>query len=213
MGGGAFASYVFHDVDLLPGRDLRETYLAAPRAGAPVHVARVWKGRYADDNTDYAGGIAAWSAADFERINGFPNNFWGWGGEDDEMLARAKAVWGEGFDMAAPRAGTIRDLEDMDLQAKLKVLKEHREWKCNVRWELKAEHKRTWQTNGLADLCYRVTRCTPIPPEPDAGAGAGAGAPLGADAWDAPCFAAKVTIDCMLNGGHWSDEKVAVDLN
>ena len=43
VGDGAFGSYIFHDVDLLPGRDLRETYLAAPRAGAPVHVARLYE--------------------------------------------------------------------------------------------------------------------------------------------------------------------------
>ena len=28
----------------------------------------------------------------FEKINGFSNDFWGWGGEDDELLQRVIAV-------------------------------------------------------------------------------------------------------------------------
>jgi len=34
----------------------------------------------------------AFSSDDFKRINGFPNNFWGWGGEDDEMRNRIDEV-------------------------------------------------------------------------------------------------------------------------
>ena len=36
----------------------------------------------------YFGGIVSFSASDMRRINGFPNTFWGWGGEDDEMQKR-----------------------------------------------------------------------------------------------------------------------------
>lgn len=43
-------------------------------------------------NRRYFGGVVAFNQADFEAINGFPNTFWGWGGEDDEMYSRIVEV-------------------------------------------------------------------------------------------------------------------------
>ena len=34
------------------------------------------------------GGVGSFAKADFERINGFSNMFWGWGGEDDDLYQR-----------------------------------------------------------------------------------------------------------------------------
>jgi predicted glycosyltransferase involved in capsule biosynthesis len=51
----------------------------------------VWD-RYSG-NEKYLGGIVSFSIKQFEDINGFPNNFWGWGGEDDEMKKRIDTVY------------------------------------------------------------------------------------------------------------------------
>ena len=142
-------AFIFHDVDLLPSDDLGPWYGVKP--STPVHIARVWD-RYAEQSADYFGGIAAWSAEDFDRINGFPNNYWGWGGEDDEMMRRCKTVFGDRFAMDAPLTGSMTDLEDMSLDEKISFLRDHPEWKCNVRWELRAEHVDTWASNGLRTL-------------------------------------------------------------
>ena len=40
---------------------------------------------------NYFGGIVAMRKEHFEKINGVSNRFWGWGGEDDDMLNRIKA--------------------------------------------------------------------------------------------------------------------------
>ena len=40
----------------------------------------------------YFGGITSFSVSQFKQINGFPNNFWGLGGEDDELHKRTKKV-------------------------------------------------------------------------------------------------------------------------
>ena len=40
----------------------------------------------------YFGGITSFSESQFRQLNGFPNNFWGWGGEDDELYQRTKEV-------------------------------------------------------------------------------------------------------------------------
>ncbi len=39
----------------------------------------------------YFGGVTALSLNDFQRINGFSNSFWGWGGEDDMLYRRVMA--------------------------------------------------------------------------------------------------------------------------
>jgi len=38
----------------------------------------------------YFGGVTAFSTGDFQKTNGFSNVFWGWGGEDDDQLIRAR---------------------------------------------------------------------------------------------------------------------------
>ena len=38
----------------------------------------------------YFGGVAAMSVKHFKLVNGFSNQFWGWGGEDDDMAKRLK---------------------------------------------------------------------------------------------------------------------------
>ncbi len=66
--------FIFHDVDLLPSDDLLDSYTTLP-VNNPIHIARMWD-RY-NKNPKYFGGVVSFSREMFERINGFPNNFWG----------------------------------------------------------------------------------------------------------------------------------------
>lgn len=67
--------FIFHDVDLLPQPDLQTAYAQFP--SRPLHIARVWD-RYSN-NPKYFGGVVSFSVTDYKRINGYPNNYWGWG--------------------------------------------------------------------------------------------------------------------------------------
>ena len=67
-------TFIFHDVDLLPSEDLKKYYITQPQQN-PIHIARVWD-RY-NANPNYFGGVVNFSADMYQRINGFPNNFWG----------------------------------------------------------------------------------------------------------------------------------------
>jgi hypothetical protein len=42
----------------------------------------------------YAGGVLTVSRDQYEAINGFSNEFWGWGGEDDDLTNRLKSRFG-----------------------------------------------------------------------------------------------------------------------
>lgn len=148
-------AYIFHDVDLLPDDDLMEHYRCnSPELEtAPNHIARVWS-RYSTNNVDCIGGVTAFSASVFEKLNGFPNNFWGWGGEDDELRKRLRAI---GKQVSAPSKGSFKDLENMTLGEKMALLRKKNIdsagtdnlWKCMVKKEVLKEHASTWQSNGL----------------------------------------------------------------
>jgi hypothetical protein len=176
--------FIFHDVDLLPQEDLRRWYSTFP--AKPLHIARVWK-RYSN-NPKYFGGVVSFSGSDYKRINGYPNTFWGWGGEDDEMQRRLERL---GIQFDAPDKGTLVDLEQMSLTEKLDFLRQHKSWKCMVKWEAAEEHENTWKTNGLADLKYQVLETKP----------------LNADTKTATLY----TVDVKLNGSHWSNDKAGID--
>ena len=40
----------------------------------------------------YLGGVFSTNTATYKNINGFPNNIWGWGGEDNDIMYRINAL-------------------------------------------------------------------------------------------------------------------------
>jgi DNA-directed RNA polymerase II subunit RPB2 len=84
----AFDNVIFHDVDLLPGDELIPYYVNPLDGKHKVrHLAHSW-GRYSDSGFGYIGGITMFDSLYFYQINGFPNYFKGWGGEDDAIRNR-----------------------------------------------------------------------------------------------------------------------------
>ena len=119
--------------------------------------------------------------ASFVPTRQIRNTFWGWGGEDDEMQKRCERLrlrW------TAPDRGSLHDLEEMNVKQKVQFLRENRDWKCLVKWELLDEHDKTWQTNGLSDLRCSVMKQSPL---------------------DEQKKSTKITVDVQLNGDHWSN--------
>ena len=152
-----FDSFIFHDVDLLPhGEAIGKYYKKVPTR--PIHIGRAW-GRY--NGNKYFGGIIAFNEADFRKIDGFPNSFWGWGGEDDELGRRVVA---HGLQVELPPrklTEAIQDLEELSLQEKLFLLKKNKEWKCNNKWEVrdslqKFREKKKPPGWGLKGVTYKV---------------------------------------------------------
>lgn len=37
---------------------------------------------------EFFGGVSGLTVKQFKEVNGFPNAFWGWGGEDDDLWNR-----------------------------------------------------------------------------------------------------------------------------
>ncbi|XP_072548694.1 beta-1,4-galactosyltransferase 4 [Salminus brasiliensis] len=79
--------FIFHDVDLVPEND-RNLYTCEDQ---PKHlvVGRNSTG-YRLRYKGYFGGVTAMTREQFFKVNGFPNTYWGWGGEDDDLRIRVQ---------------------------------------------------------------------------------------------------------------------------
>lgn len=113
----------------------------------------------------------------------------GWGGEDDELYKRIKAV---GFSVTAPTSGSIEDMESMNLEQKLGYLKSNSLLKCNNKRELLQEHQDTWQQNGINTFASGIPQFF-IEEKSYLGD-----------------YCVKFTVELTDNGGHWSDKRSGI---
>ena len=138
---------LFHDVDLVPTAPVRRAYYEA--RGGVVHFAHCWRDRYPGDN--YFGGVVGFAPRLFERVDGFPSTFWGWGGEDDALWRRARAA---GLRVSRPCGGdgcAYEDLEQLSLRGKLAALRAARAMCTDKRDLLRRQHLQP----GLRRTRYR----------------------------------------------------------
>ncbi|XP_062060326.1 beta-1,4-galactosyltransferase 5 [Lepus europaeus] len=91
---------IFHDVDHIPESD--RNYYGCGQM--PRHFAtKLDKYMYLLPYTEFFGGVSGLTVDQFRKINGFPNAFWGWGGEDDDLWNR---VQNAGYSVSRPEGDT-----------------------------------------------------------------------------------------------------------
>jgi predicted glycosyltransferase involved in capsule biosynthesis len=93
---------VFHDVDMLPQQvnyayEENPTHLAT--AASQFNNSLPYEG--------YFGGVTMFSIESFKRVNGYSNEYWGWGAEDDDMLYRCHLA---GLKVQRQTPGILRSL-------------------------------------------------------------------------------------------------------
>ena len=97
--------FVFHDVDMLP-EDVDYSY-----SDKPLHLAtHLQEHDYETTFFDYFGGVTMFTKEDFKTINGFSNEYWGWGFEDDDLLIRCLDSNIQ-LDMDSNGSDTIQEIE------------------------------------------------------------------------------------------------------
>jgi len=137
--------YIFHDVDLISPKELRKVYTFQGEIDYPLHIASLWTEKY--NFYTFLGGIISFTAEDYEKINGFPNCFFGWGGEDDAMYNRLVEMKIP-ICYLNPKEGV--EIKGMDHpQSK----SDNTEKKGNILRDLKM-----WKVEGLNSLkgCYKI---------------------------------------------------------
>ncbi len=80
--------FCFHDVDMLVQGKPDYSYPENPTHLATNASQFNWQMPF----PEYFGGVTLFNKADFEKCNGFSNNFFSWAGGDNEMYYRIKAV-------------------------------------------------------------------------------------------------------------------------
>ena len=73
---------VFHDIDMLP-KDVDYSY-----SDVPIHLATGFSNSDREIFDTYFGGVTLFPIDLFKKVNGYSNEYWGWGFEDDDLLMR-----------------------------------------------------------------------------------------------------------------------------
>ncbi|XP_011379696.1 beta-1,4-galactosyltransferase 1 [Pteropus vampyrus] len=138
-----YSCFVFSDVDLIPMDD-RNAYRCFSQ---PRHISVAMdKFGFSLPYVQYFGGVSALSKEQFLTINGFPNNYWGWGGEDDDIFNRLAF---RGMSISRPNA----------VIGKCRMIRHSRDKKNEPnpqRFDRIAHTKETMLSDGLNSLTYEV---------------------------------------------------------
>ncbi|XP_028837707.1 beta-1,4-galactosyltransferase 3 [Denticeps clupeoides] len=133
----------FHDVDLIPEDD-RNTYTCDAH---PKHAAIAMdKFGYKLPYKMYFGGVSALTPVQYLKMNGFPNNYWGWGGEDDDIGMRV-SLGGMLISRPSLNIGRYRMIKHK--------LDEGNE-RNPKRFNMLAKTRQTWRLDGMNTVEYEV---------------------------------------------------------
>ncbi|XP_016353900.1 beta-1,4-galactosyltransferase 1-like [Sinocyclocheilus anshuiensis] len=135
--------FVFSDVDLIPMDD-RNFYKCFNQ---PRHLSvSMDKFGFRLPYVQYFGGVSSLSKEQYLKINGFPNNYWGWGGEDDDIFNR---VTSKGMSISRPD-GII---------GKCRMIRHDRDKQNDPnpqRFDRIAHTRQTMARDGINSLTYKV---------------------------------------------------------
>jgi len=150
-----FTNFIFSDIDMIPDDELLQYYVKPIKKPISLAIRGTrYDQRDMESKKIFLGAVLGFNRHDFEEINGYPDNFWGWGGEDDALLYRLVAS-----DVGAvqiPKVGAVIDLEEKKTIAeKLETVV-----KDNQRWEKLYIDMTLWQKNGLSNLNYKLMKMT-----------------------------------------------------
>uniref|UniRef100_A0A8C3Y5B6 Beta-1,4-galactosyltransferase 3 n=1 Tax=Catharus ustulatus TaxID=91951 RepID=A0A8C3Y5B6_CATUS len=94
----------------------------------------------------YFGGVSALTPDQYMKMNGFPNEYWGWGGEDDDIATRVRLA---GMKISRPPISI----------GHYKMVK-HKSDKGNEenphRFDLLVRTQRSWTQDGMNSLSYSL---------------------------------------------------------
>lgn len=153
-----YDNFIFSDIDMIPDTNLLPYYFKTTDSinGIAYRGTR-YEHMDTKNKTPFVGGVISCVGSVFEELNGYPNNFYGWEGEDVNLLLRM-------FDQDKPlyinKKGSVIDIEE-DIEFKSKNVRDKVSelTKLNERedyvYEKNIDYK-NYHNNGLTTLFYDI---------------------------------------------------------
>ncbi|XP_062844549.1 beta-1,4-galactosyltransferase 4 [Trichomycterus rosablanca] len=135
--------FIFHDVDLVPEND--HNLYTCEQDPKHLVVGRNSTG-YRLKYKGYFGGVTALTREQFSKVNGFPNTYWGWGGEDDDLRIRVQL---QGMKIVRPPSKVARYTMVFHKRDSGNEVNKNRMHLLN-------KTPRTWSTDGLNSCTYEA---------------------------------------------------------
>jgi hypothetical protein len=150
-----FDNFIFSDIDTIPDYDLISYYI--DKFKYPVSLA-VRGTRYMNDTQKkiFLGALLLFNKKQFFKVNGYPNNFYGWGGEDEALKCRLLSSGIGKF--YYPKKGSIIDMEETEDMKTINNVQEKKKmvFMENTKFEKLYEDLESWKKNGLSNLNYKI---------------------------------------------------------
>lgn len=142
--------YITHDIDLISPKEMAPLYNLIP--DHPVRIANLYKEKFF---SDIFGGIVSYNSNDYIKSNGFPNNFWGWGGEDDAQYNRLVI---NDIPVYIPHSKTLKivGLEHESMSSNPETTNTDKQY--NILKDFKY-----WQKNGVNNVKFKLLKITKTP--------------------------------------------------
>ena len=158
-----FDNYLLTDIDMIPDFNLLKLF--DEKIKGPLSCA-INGTRYTHPDNFFFGGQIYVDKNMFEKVNGYPNNFYGWGREDVAILYRF--IYNK-YTIYYPneKIGVI-DIEEnekgtkINIKEKMNLLKNKKEHKA---FEKSTEDINSWKKNGLNSLQYKIIEKIEIYPD------------------------------------------------
>jgi hypothetical protein len=139
--------FCFHDVDNLPVQ--AEYGCGSQPLRLISHWSDTWR-NYDLIEVGAFGGVTSMHTDHFRLINGFGNNYWGWGQEDDDFFVRCLL---KGLVPYQDTEGTFSDLANPDSESQQRSKPVRNANKRVQRWEMALGQM---GSNGLSDVDFRI---------------------------------------------------------
>jgi DNA-directed RNA polymerase II subunit RPB2 len=152
-----FTTFLMHDVDILMEPDIIEKYYVEDERKI-VHLGMLIKNsKYKETKESYfLGRVIRFSKSAYKEINGFPNTFYGWGGEDDALAHRIGNI---------PVYRPNEKKEGIELETVNDIIEdESKTYKEEYKIEQLIADNLQWKIDGINSLQYTIVENKNITP-------------------------------------------------
>lgn len=147
---------VMHDVDIIMNESMIDTYYGEYKE-QDIEIVHLGNSVNTDMYETQLGRVIRFSTNAYEGINGFPNNFYGWGGEDDALLYR---IYMKGLTVYRPVEKNVGvempTTNDVKLASTVEEKKAMELKKEMFKWENRNLDEINWRMNGINSLQFKT---------------------------------------------------------